>query len=122
MSKSMLEQGRAAYAYAQVEEYLQGRIEDQQKEYRAYLKKIPAMIQTNGLGQTMAFYFSKRGTHRDIYQQIAHWVEKKNDSMFQGEDFLEVLVNMDSSEYRMIAVEVVALTNWMRRFADGLIK
>ena len=122
MSKSLLEQGRAAYAFAQVASYLKGKGEKEQGEYRSYLKKLPAMVQMNGLGETLAFYFSKGKTHRDIYQQISSWLRSQYGDRFEDREVLEEIVNMTSSDYRMMAVEVVALTNWMRRFADGLVK
>ena len=54
MSRSSLEQGRAAFAYAQVRDYVEGKGDSQRSEYRAYLKKLPTLVQTNGLAETMA--------------------------------------------------------------------
>jgi CRISPR-associated protein Cmr5 len=122
MSRSSLEQGRAAFAYAQVRDYVEGKGDSQRSEYRAYLKKLPTLVQTNGLAETMAFYHSKSGTYAEIYQQIGAWVEKQHSERLEGKSFLEALLNMDSAEYRVIAVEVLALANWMRRFADALTK
>ena len=39
MSRSMLEQGRAAYAYEQVRDFMSSKPETVSKEYRSYLKK-----------------------------------------------------------------------------------
>jgi len=52
-----LEQGRAEFAYKCVKEAVKKFKSDtkRQKEYRSYSLKIPIMILTNGLGQTLAF-------------------------------------------------------------------
>ena len=121
MPKSTLERGRAAFAYKQVSSYLKGKSEKQQKNYRSYLKKLPAMIKTNGLGQTFAFYSSEKGAYRDIYEQIGQWLKKEHKDLFDEKTVVESIISMNSSDYRMITTEVIALTNWMRRFVDGLI-
>jgi len=46
MSRSSLEQGRAAFAYAQVRDYVEGKGDSQRSEYRAYLKKLPTLVLT----------------------------------------------------------------------------
>lgn len=54
-----IENGRAAFAFQEVK-----RAKEQLREnfetYRSYVKKMPSLIQVNGLGQTLAFYFQKR--------------------------------------------------------------
>ncbi len=122
MSKSLLEKGRAAYAYKQVSVYFNSKPEKQQKEYRSYLKKLPAMIQMNGLGQTFAFYSSQGGTYQDIYNQISLWLGERYEESFFDKGAVEAIISMNSGDYRMMTVEVMALSNWMRRFADGLIR
>ena len=57
MPRATIENDRAAYAYDLVANFVQQSSPDSQKEYRAYVKKLPAMIKTNGLGQTLAFYW-----------------------------------------------------------------
>lgn len=121
MSKSLLEKGRAAYAYKQVSLYFGSKSAKQQKDYRSYLKKLPAMVQMNGLGQTFAFYSSQGGTYREIYNQISSWLAEQYEEAFSDKEAVEVVISMNSGDYRTITVEVIALSNWMRRFADGLI-
>jgi len=121
MPRAAIENGRAAYAYDLVANFVQKSSPDSQKEYRAYVKKLPAMIKTNGLGQTLAFYYAKAGTHRQVYEQIAGWIQKNHGNLVPGDDFIEAVVKLDSQDYRLIATEVIALVTWMRRFADGMI-
>lgn len=125
MSRSMLEQGRAAYAYEQVRDFMSSKPKTVSKEYRSYLKKMPAMVQMNGLGETLAFYYAKDETHRDIYFQVIRWLQRKYGKQLLGNnesEALHAILRMDSPDYRVMSMEVVALVNWMRRFADGFSK
>ncbi len=138
-NRTALEQGRAssAYKYAVVGKALgggpkkntNGNMEDskQAKEYKAYCKKIPMMIKTNGLGATYAFIKSKNKEAYDlIYKQTHDWL-KKDDKLgifasASSDDLVEVIISQNSAEYRYLTVEVLALFNWLRRFAEGLIE
>lgn len=120
---------RAAYAFEKVKGFVNAEKDNTQtqKEYRSYLKKMPAMVQVNGLGETLAFYYAKDGAYRVIYEQIAEWIRKSMRPLIhKGEkegkkEFIEILVNMKSPEYRLVTMEVLALLNWMHRFAEGMI-
>src|SRR5690606_15986662 len=117
---------RAAYAFEKVKGFVDAEKSPQkQREYRSYLKKMPAMVQVNGLGETLAFYYAKDGAYRVIYKQIAEWIKKSMGSLIdekeKSKEFIEILVNMKSPEYRLVTMEVLALLNWMHRFAEGMI-
>ena len=94
-------------------------------EYKSYCKKIPSLIQTNGLSSTFAFMFSKRkGTYMVIYNQIDEWLKKRykdDDEIVNNKELVERLIKLQSSKYRKITIEVLALFNWLRRFAEGKI-
>lgn len=127
--RKKIENGRAAFAFQKVKDFVQGGNEKRNKEYSSYIKKLPAMIQTNGLGQSLAFYYAnKNNVYGDIYRQIEEWIRKKQPGLLskythQGnEEFVEIIINMNSGDYRIISNEVLAYLNWMRRFADGMIK
>jgi CRISPR-associated protein Cmr5 len=139
-NRTALEQGRAKAAYKFAEEGKQlgdrpkpnskGKIQDskQAKEYKAYCKKIPMMIKTNGLGATYAFINSKKKEAYDlIYNQTHAWL-KQDDKLgifslekYSGKDLVEIIIDQNSAEYRYLTIEVLALFNWLRRFAEGLI-
>ncbi len=118
-----IENGRAAYAFDAVYEAV-NKPSIKSSEYRSYVKKLPAMIQVNGLGQTLAFCYSKGGAYKEIYDQIYGWLLKNNPKLFpeKNEEFVKAVINKNSSEYRVITMEVLALLNWMRRFAEGMVK
>jgi len=133
-----IENGRAerAYQFAEDGKNVPQGYDYKDTEYRSYVKKLPSLIKTNGIGQTLAFYKSKRQKDPDkkknaydlIYKQMHDWltderclmkeiVEKAN-----GDDITKKIICMDSLDYRATTIEVLAFINWLRRFADGLIE
>jgi len=124
-----IEQNRAneAYKYAQAGKALGGKTA---KEYKAYVKRIPMMIKTNGLGATFAFVLSKGKRNKSnayglIYTQVTKWFAENRDYLMKidtTDDLTEYIINLDSVKYRAVTVEVLALFQWMRRFAEGLIE
>ena len=136
-----IEQGRATYAY-ECAKQAKGRWrketskenEDSKKakEYKSYAKKIPMMVKTNGLGSTLAFVKSKCKQGEDtayslLYEQLKTWLSKPENSYYKislsvGDDLVEKVIALNSSEYRAVTVETLALFGWLRRFAEGLIQ
>jgi CRISPR-associated protein Cmr5 len=122
-----IEHGRATFAYAKAEEgsRLKG---NTSKEYKAYTKRIPMLIKTNGLGAALAFIKAK-GSGNDAYQllyeQTAQWLQQDDKSLVclaQDDDLVGKIVSLNSPEYRAVTTEVLALFSWLRRFAEGLIE
>lgn len=60
-----LEQKRAAKAWCQVKAVPK----DIQKDYRSLVRKMPAMIRINGLGQTLAFLLAQEKKAADVIRQ-----------------------------------------------------
>ncbi|BBW98380.1 type III-B CRISPR module-associated protein Cmr5 [Geobacillus icigianus] len=120
-----IENGRAAFAFQEVK-----RAKEQLREnfetYRSYVKKMPSLIQVNGLGQTLAFYFQKKkqNEYKVIYHTLAQWMKEQFPDQFSSgnEELVEVVVHLSSAEYRLWTMEAVALLDWMRKFADGMAK
>ena len=123
MSIRDLEKERTVFAYAKVDEAIAKQIKG--SEYKAYCKKIPSLIQTNGLSATFAFMFSKRtGTYIFIYNQVDEWLKKRyenDNSINSDEELIERLIKLESAKYRKVTIEVLALFSWLRRFAEGRI-
>jgi CRISPR-associated protein Cmr5 len=115
-SVTELERDRAKEAYKYVTEANNNeKIKD---DYKSYVKKIPMMILNNGLGATFAFIYSKKkegNAYELIYNQITKWLKA-------DKDLVEWIINQDSQEYRATTNEVLALFNWLKRFADGMIE
>ena len=114
-----LEQGRAEFAYKCVEKVISD------KKYKGHIKKIPTYIKTNGLGATLAFIFGKDDAYKKIYSHIEEWLrkdEKKLIDLSDGKELVKEIIQKDSPEYRAVTIEVLAFTNWLKRFAEGLIE
>ena len=123
-----IEQGRAKYAFASV-----GQINEAlKKEYKTIVKKLPVLIKTNGLGQSLAFLKSKgekdsrkeKNAHDKLYEQIGTWLQTEDVKGLipQEGELVKEIIQLESHVYRQVTVETMALLNWIRRFADGLIE
>jgi len=121
MGLAGVESGRAQFAFACAEE---GSKLEKKKEYRAHVRKLPALIRSNGLGATMAFIASKKGDNPAwglIYEQVGEWLRRQG---LAGADrpLEEQVVSLDSATYRMVTSEVLGFFRWLSRFAEALIE
>ena len=95
-------------------------------EYKGYVKNIPVLIKTNGLGNTLAFMRAKKKDAYDLlYHQFSEWLKKSEcpcKTLPAGKDLLEFVISQPSPVYRHITKELIALLTWMRRLADSLIE
>jgi len=112
-------------------EYLKKRLSELLKEeeasklraaYGRQAKRIPAQIQTNGLGQTLAFLRSKGKGQRDkehqaVYDDISEWVTREMG--WSGCDLLRKIMDSDSATYRRAMAEAIAYLTWLKRFAEA---
>jgi CRISPR-associated protein Cmr5 len=126
-----LEKGRAEFAYRCVEEAIETFKKDskKQKEYKSYTRKIPTMILSNGLGQTLAFIKAKSKKEKAydlIYQQLTEYMKSDHTARIkmpqEKNDLVEWVISCNSSTYRYITQEILAFLNWLKRFAEGLIE
>jgi CRISPR-associated protein Cmr5 len=97
-----------------------------QKEYNSWVKKVPVLILTNGLGQTLAFITSKGdGAKERLYQHLSNWLMTQmlwSPLADQKTDLLERLIHEPSATYRRATIEALAFLNWLKRFADALLE
>jgi CRISPR-associated protein Cmr5 len=116
-----IEKERAAFAWQKVQNC--------SNDYANLAKAAPALIMTNGLMQTLAFFASKKKPHHDrLNGHIFEWLKRRTDGSFKvsgnhQEDFKEVmnyLNNSDSASYRRATEEVLALLRWVRQFASAV--
>jgi len=148
-----LEKGRAEFAYRCAEEgkkiisktQIDGEWYEDDK-YKSYVKRIPSMILSNGLGQTLAFVVSKKkkakreegrlispGNEKNpknaydlIYKQLTEYMKSEHTARIKmpqdKNELIEWVISCDSSNYRYITQEILAFLNWVKRFAEGLIE
>lgn len=125
---SKLEQGRVEFAYNCAEKEKE-ELKEKVKEYKSYSKKISSMILTNGLGQTLAFVKAKSKKEKAyelLYEQTTEYFRSNFTVRIKispdQNDLLEWVISCDSQDYRYITNELLAFLNWLRRFAEGMIK
>lgn len=123
-----LEQGRAEFAYSCVERAISDK-EVNQNEYLSYSKKLPTMILTSGLGQTLAFVKAKAKNHKTyelLYTQMTEYLKGDTAARVkmpeERSDLGEWIVSCDSQHYRYATQELLAFLNWLKRFAEGRIE
>jgi CRISPR-associated protein Cmr5 len=120
---------RARWAWEQVKNI--GGLDDKRVEarYHTLVRKLPSLLQGSGLGQTLAFLFSKRGQGGQapegrLLGQLAQWIlprERQRDPMRDMETLMEELVKMSPALYRHHSRELLIVAEWLKRFADGLL-
>ncbi|MEW5960173.1 MAG: type III-B CRISPR module-associated protein Cmr5, partial [Chloroflexota bacterium] len=125
MSKQRsLEQERAAAAWQKVTDVRDNGRDKYAKEYGQLARSAPANIQTNGLGQTMAFWRAKgydkghpkengRNAHYQLLMHVSEWVRGQL-KLGDTQDVLEWIIQEASSdEYRRATTEAIAFLTWL---------
>jgi CRISPR-associated protein Cmr5 len=107
--------------------YVNDDIKDKEfkKEYRSIVMKLPTLIITNGLGQTLAFLKSKgkgdeNKPEEKLYKDIEGWLENRIQWNATGE-LMERVIALPSDRFRQATTETLAYLSWMRRFADAVL-
>lgn len=98
------------------------------KKYKSHLRKLPAMVLTNGLTASVAFAKSK-STGKDeswkiIYDQLQrHLLKPPPDSEDStSSDLLTYLIqHSDSKSTRVLTIETLSLLGWMKRIIEGIV-
>lgn len=119
-NRQTIEQKRAASAWTCIQ-IIDGR-ENIQKEYGSWARGLPALIQTNGLGQALAFLKAKGGGNEDkhqtlLYKHLSDWVSLQLTD--QKQDLLQWVITQNSGAYRRATREALAYALWLRRFAEA---
>lgn len=129
-----MEQERGRIAWDNITKVKDSKNSSLQKEYRSLARGLNAMIQINGLGQTLGFLKAKgkadpNKAHYLLLQHLTNWMKDEKhfsasniDVMNQGQDgLLKWIVNpgTTSADYRRATAESLAFGSWLRRFAEA---
>jgi len=129
-----LEQERGRIAWDNVRSIVAKQNKTLQKEYRSLARGLNAMIQINGLGQTLGFLKAKGKSDKDkahylLLEDLTNWMKVEehfhptNASAMQNasDGLLKWVVDADTSsaDYRRATAECLAFGNWLRRFAEA---
>jgi len=115
-TQQTLQQERAASAWKAVESVPK----DEHGKYGSLVRGLPALIQTDGLGQTLAFLRAKGqdkvNAHQIAYNQISQWVTGQ---LGTKEALLDFILRTDTATYRRATTEALAYLQWIKRFAEA---
>ena len=115
MAIQTIEQQRAKYALEKIQKISP----EDHEEWLSRATEIPAMIQMNGLGQTMAFSRSKGDIHNKMYDLVSVWLCEKMKVFQNQKDLMMGIVSADMSTYRMAQAESQALLIWVKKFSKA---
>ncbi len=95
-------------------------------KYGGWVKKLPALVLTNGLGQTLAFLRAKgkgkANAPQTLYNHLSTWIMGEVAHEKGSLLLLEWLMQQDSATYRRATTEALAFINWLKRFAEAQLK
>lgn len=122
-----MDQARAAHALHWVQAQAMNP-DIKNSELKSYLRRLPVMIQTNGFGQAVAFYYSKQknNAYKAIYILLEQWIcevctRKIYSGTHEQPKLLSALTAGSRDAYIQATTETQALLVWARRFGDALL-
>ncbi len=134
MPVKTLEQKRASYAFEKIKA-VKG--QSYEKDFSSLISKLPTLILTNGLGNTIAFLFSKGKEHHiKAINIIVEWLLKESDLKILSASKIDfnnpknsiqeildsIVLNTDIQQYTYAIEETLRLLNWLRRFSDAMLE
>jgi len=125
-----LEQERSNYAFECISK-IKGK--NFEKNASSLIAKLGTLILTNGLGNTLAFLFSKaKDHHLETIVIISNWLYKlegrkeeiKKDNVQQKIDQImnDFVLDVYVEKYMYYTDETLRLINWLRRFSDAMLE
>lgn len=116
-----LEQDRAKQAWDDVQSVKGQRYEP---EYATIALRASSLIQSSGLGQTLAFLKAKgkgqeENAHEVLFKHLSAWVTSQ---FGWSDDLLQEILKRDSADYRRATAEALAYLNWHKRFVEAYLE
>jgi CRISPR-associated protein Cmr5 len=108
--------------------------QDFKKKYGSLARKVPTLVLTNGLGQTLAFLLAKAKRHEPeqkrsveakahdlLFVHLSNWVlsQVAPSTTVSNGDLLKWVLENDSAAYRRATLEALAFLTWLKRFAEA---
>ncbi|MFA6811287.1 MAG: type III-B CRISPR module-associated protein Cmr5 [Desulfoplanes sp.] len=92
-------------------------------KYGTLALNAPTFIRISGLIQVLAFYTSKKEQHHQLFME--HLTQELGDMQIIAKtctDLLDFATTCDLVHYMHLTDEVLALTQWHKRFAQSVLK
>ena len=122
------EKARARFALCKVES-----VHGQRDKFLTQLRKLPARLHANGLGQTAAFLLAQGQDkpEREVYTWLADWLCERG--CYPNRQLIQSIVGQGSAadpasqarveqQYRRASTEARALSTWLKRFAEAFLR
>lgn len=114
-----IDRDRAAIAWDKICQVKENQSENFQKKYGSLARKMPTLIQVNGLAQTLAFLKAKENDHQILmFKNLSEWISKRF-NLGTGDLLSDHILKIDSQHYRLITNESLAFLQWLKRFAEA---
>jgi len=118
-----LDQKRARQAWEDVQK-INALPDDLKKGYGSLARRVPMLILTNGLGQTLAYLRSKgkndpQKEHNVLFDQLSCWTMSQVAPDSKNQNLLDWVLQADSTAYRRATIEALAYLGWLKRFAEA---
>ena len=100
-------------------------ITEKKSEYKAAVEKMPMLIYGNGLAAAIAFQKAK---NPKCYQHAFGWMKKyqqdysiftKTNIFTVENNFLQDILSLESTEYRLATKEMMAFLTWLKRIVGA---
>lgn len=117
-----LEQHRAKFALAEINKK---KSSGDAAAYGRHVRRLPAMILNNGLGQALAFLLADdKSPSKALYVDLQTWLcgvcnEKYPRRVYGEGDLIQLLMDGDRNKYIHAQQELLSLLTWMKKFADA---
>lgn len=125
--QALRERALPGHAFSSVDDLVRdGRVSHRVEErYAALARRLPALLQSAGLGQTVAFLVSKSSPDSAEVHLLNHlglWLlRKQTPKSVSGRDLMRAILNAEPGAYRRMTREASTLADWLKRFATGLV-
>jgi CRISPR-associated protein Cmr5 len=128
--RQTIEQERAAQAWDAIKQAENQKYSDEkekkktQDHYGSRAKKLPAMIQINGLAATLAYLLSKSEEVKEIKndcQLIYDHLSERMNNYFPLPDDNDLMVWIHTAsmdQYRRATAEAIEYANWLKRYVE----
>ncbi len=118
-----LEQQRAQQAWIDIQSVVNNS-DDFKKKYSSLARRVPMLVLTNGLGQTLAFLRAKgkndrSDEHNVLFNHLSKWTLSQVAPNAGNQDLLDWVLRSDSVAYRRATAEALAYLVWLKRFAEA---
>lgn len=109
-------QERAQRAYDRVRQQRRDTERKQEATYQRFAKRFPALIQSCGLAQALAFAQAK--SPEPFLADLAHVVIKE----LQTEKLTQQAREAPLSVYQKLSRDTLAAATWLKRYAEALLR